>query len=86
MATENEKYYEMAIAWGENYISSREEPKPYKIKLGETINDDIHFVSVQVERIKHSKGVELHQSYRRLREFKHFYEKIKANNLFDKLI
>ena len=86
MATENEKYYEMAIAWGENYISTGQEPKPYKIKLGETINDDIHFVSVQVERIKHSKGVELHQSYRRLREFKHFYEKIKANSLLDKLI
>ena len=86
MATENEKYYQMAIAWGENYISSREEPKPYKIKMGETINDDIHFVSVQVERIKHSKGIELHQSYRRLREFKHIYEKIKANSLLDKLI
>jgi hypothetical protein len=86
MATENEKYYQQAIAWGENYIASTETPKPYKIKLGETILDDIVFVSVQVERIKHSKGVELHQSYRRLREFKHFYEKIKENDLLDKLI
>jgi hypothetical protein len=86
MANENEKYYQQAIAWGENYIASRETPKPYKIKLGETILDDIVFVSVQVERIKHSKGVELHQSYRRLREFKHFYEKIKENDLLNKLI
>jgi hypothetical protein len=86
MATENEKYYQQAIAWGENYISSRQEPKPYKIKLGEIILDDIVFVSVQVERIKNAKGVELHASYRRLREFKHFYEKIKENDLLDKLI
>jgi hypothetical protein len=76
MATENEKYHQMAIAWGEKYLASKETSEVFSHKEGETILDDCHFVSVQVERIKHSKGVELHQAYNRLRVFKHFIEKL----------
>jgi len=76
MATENEKYHQMAIAWGEKYLASKETSEVFSHKEGETILDDRHFVSVQVGRIKHSKGVELHQAYNRLRVFKHFYEKL----------
>jgi hypothetical protein len=39
-----------------------------------------------MERIKHSKGVELHASYARLREFKQFYEKIKEKGLLNKIV
>ena len=74
MATENEKYHQQAIAWGEKYLASKEISEVFNHKKGETILDDLHFVAVQIERIKHSKGVELHQAYNRLRVFKHFYE------------
>lgn len=74
MATENEKYHQMAIAWGEAYLRTQVSPRNFSHKKGETILDDLHFVSVQVERIKHCKGAELHGAYNRLRIFKHFYE------------
>jgi hypothetical protein len=74
MATENEKYHQMAIAWGEKYLATKETSEVFNHKKGETILDDLHFVSVQVERIKHCKGAELHGAYNRLRIFKHFYE------------
>jgi hypothetical protein len=87
MAPENkESYYSQAITWGEKYLSEKKQSESFKIKLGETILDDLHFVSVQVERIKHNVGREKQGAYSRLREFKHFYEKIKANSLLDKLI
>jgi len=79
MATENEKYHQMAIAWGEKYLSTKEISESFSHKKGETILDDRHFVAIQVERIKHSKGVELHQAYNRLRVFKHFYETLIKN-------
>jgi hypothetical protein len=79
MATENEKYHHMAIAWGEKYLATKEISESFSHKKGETILDDRHFVSIQVERIKHSKGVELHQAYNRLRVFKHFYETLIKN-------
>jgi hypothetical protein len=84
MATENEKYYEMAIAWGEKYLASKEAPEVFNHKKGETILDDMVYVSVQLDRIKNSKGIELHASYRRLREFKIFIEKCKP--IVDKII
>lgn len=74
MAAENEKYHQMAIAWGEKYLATKETSEVFSHKKGETILDDIYFVSVQVERIRQSKGAELHVSYNRLRIFKHFYE------------
>ena len=64
----------MAIEWGERYLQENNESKTFEYKKGEVINDDLKFVSVQVERIKERKGVELHAAYARLRAFKHFYE------------
>jgi len=87
MATENqESYYAQAIKWGEEYLRKKDKAESFNVKLGEIVSDDIMFVSVQVERIKHNKGREQQASYRRLREFKQFYEKIKENTLLDKLI
>lgn len=64
----------MAIAWGEKYLATKETSEVFSHKKGETILDDLHFVSIQVDRIKNCKGIELHQAYNRLRIFKHFYE------------
>jgi hypothetical protein len=87
MATENQKqYYAQAIRWGEEYLQGKTEAESFKVKLGETISNDIMFVSVQVERIKYNKGREQQAAYSRLREFKQFFEKIKENSLLDKLI
>lgn len=85
MATENQKqYYAQAISWGENYISNKEKSESIKIKLGETILDDIYFVSVQLERIRYNVGREQQSAYTRLREFKIFIEKCKP--IVDKII
>jgi hypothetical protein len=46
----------------------------------------LQFVEVNIERIKHGKGAELHASYARLREFKQFYEKIKEKGLLNKIV
>jgi len=87
MANENQKqYYAQAIRWGEEYLQGKTEAETFKIKLGEIISNDIMFVSVQIERIKFNNGREQQAAYRRLREFKQFYEKIKENSLLDKLI
>jgi hypothetical protein len=87
MAPENkESYYSQAITWGEKYLCENKEAQSFKVKLGEIITDDLFFVSVQVERIKHNVGREKQGAYNRLREFKQFYEKIKENSLLDKLI
>jgi hypothetical protein len=76
----------MAIAWGENYLKENQSPKKFNYKQGVEITDDLKFVSVNIERIKHSKGAELHASYARLREFKQFYEKIKEKGLLNKIV
>ena len=85
-SSKNEQYYKMAIAWGENYLKENSEPRRFNYKQGVTICNDLQFVEVNVERIKHCKGLELHASYARLREFKQFYEKIKEKGLLNKLV
>jgi hypothetical protein len=85
MVNENQKqYYAQAIRWGEEYIQGKTESESFKIKLGETISNDIMFVSIQVDRIKHNKGREQQAAYSRLREFKVFIEKCKP--IVDKII
>ena len=76
----------MAIAWGENYLKENKEPRQFNYKQGQEITDDLKFVATNVERIRDAKGIELHASYSRLREFKQFYEKIKEKGLLNKLV
>lgn len=76
----------MAIAWGKEYLSQNKEPREFNYKQGVKICNDLQFVEVNVARIKNAKGVELHASYARLREFKQFYEKIKEKGLLNKLV
>ena len=76
----------MAIAWGEEYLSQNKEPRKFNYKQGQEITDDLKFVATNVERIRDAKGIELHASYARLREFKQFYEKIKEKGLLNKLV
>jgi hypothetical protein len=85
-SSKNEQYYKMAIAWAEEYLKENKEPKPFNYKQGVAICNDLQFVAVNMERIKHSKGAELHASYARLREFKQFYEKIKEKGLLNKIV
>jgi hypothetical protein len=68
-------YYSMAIAWAENYLKENPDPKPFKYKQGETIDNDILFVSTSLERLKHNAGRERQASYNRIRIFKQFIEK-----------
>ena len=74
----------MAIAWGENYLKENNEPRKFNYKQGVTICNDLQFVEVNIERIKHSKGSDLHAAYERLRAFKVFIEKCKP--IVDKII
>lgn len=85
-SSKNEEYYSMAIAWGKEYLKQNQSPKSFSYKQGVTICNDLQFVEVNVERIKHSKGAELHASYARLRAFKQFYEKIKEKGLLNKIV
>lgn len=68
-------YYAMAIAWAEKYLEENTEPKPFKYKAGETITNDIQFVSTSLDRLKHNSGREKQASYNRIRIFKQFLEK-----------
>jgi hypothetical protein len=68
-------YYSIAIAWAENYLKENTEPKSFKYRAGETITDDIQFVSTSLIRLKHNSGREKHASYNRIRIFKQFLEK-----------
>ena len=83
-SNKNEQYYKMAIAWGENYLKENQSPKSLNYKQGVEITDDLKFVSVNIERIKHNKGAELHSAYARMRDFKLFIEKCKP--IVDKII
>lgn len=74
-----EKYYAMAVSWGEEYLKENKKPQMMVYKAGETINDDRLFVSTSIERIKHGGGMEKIASYNRLRLFKNFIEKTKTN-------
>lgn len=79
MASENEKYYQKAIAWGEQYLSENKEVRSFEYRKGEVINNDITFVDVQIERIKFCTGKEKSAAYNRLRVFKQFIEKLINN-------
>lgn len=72
---EKVNYYLAAISWAENYLKENTEPKPFKYKQGETIDNDIQFVSTSLERLKHNTGREKLASYNRIRIFKQFLEK-----------
>jgi hypothetical protein len=83
--TENKiDYYAIAIAWGEEYLKNNTKPKAFKYKQGEILNNDLLFVSVCVERLKHNAGREKQASYMRLRDFKMFIERCKT--FVDKII
>jgi len=77
MQDSNTKYYQMAIEWAEQYISSATERKSMKIECG-TITDDIEYLSVSLTRLKESKGAEQRASYNRIRKFKNLIEKTKT--------
>jgi hypothetical protein len=79
MEEKNEEHYKKAISWGEQYLSENKNSKAVNYKKGETINDDIFFVDVQIERIKYCKGKEKSAAYNRLRVFKQFIEKLVNN-------
>ena len=68
-------YYEKAILWAENYLESNTEPKRIAYRAGETIENDLLFVSTSLERLKHNKGREKQASYNRIRHLKQYLEK-----------
>lgn len=73
--TDKEKYYKMAEDWAEAYIANNSESKVLQWKQGEIINDDLFFMSVQIERLRHAGGREQQAAYRRIREFKNYVSK-----------
>jgi hypothetical protein len=75
MEMEKVDYYEKAIKWATNYLESNTEPKEIKFKLGETITDDLVFVSTNLCRLQHSVGREKQGSYNRIRILKQYLEK-----------
>lgn len=74
--TDKEKYHKMAEDWAVAYLANNTESKVLPWKKGETINDDLFFISVQLERLRHAGGREQQASYRRIREFKNYVTKI----------
>lgn len=74
--TDKEKYHKMADDWVVAYLANNTEPKVLPWKQGETIDDDLFFISVQLERLRHSGGREQQAAYRRIREFKNYITKI----------
>ena len=84
MSNDSEKYYKMAIEWGQNYLQENPEPKEMRIKAGQLITNDRHYVDVNMERILHGGGRERQSAYARLREFKIFVENCKP--IVDKII
>ena len=77
MQDSNTKYYQMAIEWAEQYISSATERKSMKVDDG-IITDDVEFLSVSLLRLKEGKGAEQRASYNRIRKFKNLIEKTKT--------
>lgn len=73
--TDKEKYYKMAEDWAVAYLANNTESKVLPWKQGETINDDLFFISVQLERLRHAGGREQQAAYRRIREFKNYVTK-----------
>jgi hypothetical protein len=84
MSNDSEKYYEMAISWGNQYLQDNSEPKEMRIKVGQIITNDLHYVDVNMERIMNGGGRERQAAYTRLREFKIFVENCKP--IVDKII
>lgn len=84
MSNDSDKYYKMAIEWGQKYLQDNPEPKQMRIKSGQLITDDRQFVDVNMERIQHGGGRERQSAYARLREFKIFVENCKP--IVDKII
>ncbi len=74
--TDKEKYHKMADDWAVAYLADNKESKVLPWKQGETINDDLFFLSVQLERLRHAGGREQQAAYRRIREFKNYVSKI----------
>jgi hypothetical protein len=68
-------YYEKAILWAENYLEVNTEPKRITYRVGETIDNDLIFVSTSLERLKYNKGREKQASYNRIRHLKQYLEK-----------
>jgi hypothetical protein len=75
MEMEKVDYYSKAIQWAEGYLESNTEPKEIKFKVGETILDDLVFVSTNLCRLQHNAGREKQGSYNRIRILKQYLEK-----------
>lgn len=73
--TDKEKYHKMAEDWAVSYLTNNTEPKQMSIKQGEIIHDDLFFLSVSLERLRHAGGREQQAAYRRIREFKNYVSK-----------
>ena len=74
--TDKDKYHKMAEDWAEAYLANNTEPKQMSMKQGEIIHDDLFFISVSLERLRHAGGREQQAAYRRIREFKNYVTKI----------
>lgn len=74
--TDKERYHKMADDWAVAYLAGNKESRELNWKQGETINDDLFFLSVQLERLRHAGGREQQAAYRRIREFKNYVSKI----------
>lgn len=82
----NEKYFQLAVSWGKQYLEDNVEPKQLTIAKHKIVTNDLKFVETQITRIEQGKGAARLSSYCLLKEFKDFIEKIKQNSLLNKLI
>ncbi len=84
MQDKMQQYYAMAEAWAVEYLANNTEPKSLSIKQGEFITNDLKFIDVSLDRLRHSGGRERYASYVRIKTFKDFINKCKP--IVDKII
>lgn len=71
-ASKQEEYYQMALDWANNYISTTSTTLDFTSFDGHIVHDTHHTIKVWIYRLEHAKNRERHASFIKIKKFKDF--------------
>jgi hypothetical protein len=70
--SKQEEYYQIALDWANNYLSTTSTTLDFKSFDGHIIHDTHNTIKVWVYRLEHSRNREKHAAFIRIKKFKDF--------------
>jgi hypothetical protein len=70
--SKQEEYYQIALEWANNYLSTTSTTLDFNSFDGHIIHDTHHTIKVWVYRLEHARNREKHAAFIRIKKFKDF--------------